>query len=91
MGQRLHRSAKTTHAIRAAIQRSKLSIGCIAAQYDLNLKTVAKGQKRNVVDASRIGPKQQCSSVLSAQGEAVAVASRRHTLLPSDDCLYRFK
>ena len=42
MGQILHGSATTTHAIRTAIQRSKASLKVLAAQYGLNHKTVAK-------------------------------------------------
>ena len=40
MGQVLHGSAKTTHAIRAAIQRSQASIKELSERYDLNPKTV---------------------------------------------------
>jgi hypothetical protein len=46
MGQILHGSAKTTHAVRAAIQRSKPSIQELAGRYDLNSKTVMKWRKR---------------------------------------------
>ena len=42
MGQVLHGSAKTTHAIRNAIQRSKATISELAERYDLNPKTVMK-------------------------------------------------
>lgn len=34
------------------------------------------------------GPRQPCSTVLSAEDEAAIVAFRKHTLLPLDDCLY---
>jgi len=40
MGQILHSSAKTTHAVRAAIQRSKASIQELASRYDLNSNSV---------------------------------------------------
>src|ERR1039458_10584746 len=36
MGQILHGSAKTTHVVRTAIQRSKASIKELAGRYDLN-------------------------------------------------------
>ena len=49
MGQILHGSATTTHAIRAAIQRSKAPLKELAAQHDLNQKTVAKWLKRTFV------------------------------------------
>src|SRR6516164_751639 len=45
MGQILHGSAKTTHAVRGAIQRSKASIQELASRYDLNPKTVMKWRK----------------------------------------------
>ena len=38
-----------------------------------------------------MGPKQPCSTVLSAEQEAVAVAFRKQTLLPLDDCLYTLR
>ena len=88
MGQVLHGSAKSTHAIRAAIQRSKATVAQLANQYDLNEKTVRKWRKRTSVQDLPMGPKQARSTVLSAEEEAVCVAFRRHTLLPLDDCLY---
>jgi hypothetical protein len=80
MGQILHGSAKTTHAVRAAIQRSKASIKELAERYDLNPKTVAKWRKRAFVHDAAMGPKAPHSSVLSAEEEALAVAFRKHTL-----------
>ena len=88
MGQVLHGSAKTTHAIRAAIQRSKASIQELASRYDLNPKTVMKWRKRAFLYDAPMGPKVPRSTVLSAEEEALAVAFRKHTLLPLDDCLY---
>jgi len=35
-----------------------------------------------------MGPKDPRSTVLSIEEEAIAVAFRKHTLLPLDDCLY---
>ena len=35
-----------------------------------------------------MGPKAPRSTVLSVEDEAIAVAFRKHTLLPFDDCLY---
>jgi transposase InsO family protein len=88
MGQVLHGSATTTHAIRTAIQRSKAPLKDLAVQYGLNKKTVAKWRKRSFVRDAPMGPKAPRSTVLSAEEEAVVVAFRRHTLLPLDDCLY---
>ena len=88
MGQVLHGSATTTHAIRTAIQRSKASLKDLAARYGLNQKTVAKWRKRAFVNDAPMGPKAPRSSVLSSEEEAIIVAFRKHTLLPLDDCLY---
>ncbi|ODT83866.1 MAG: transposase [Pelagibacterium sp. SCN 64-44] len=88
MGQVLHGSATTTHAIRAAIQRSAAPLKELAAQYGLNQKTVAKWRKRAFVQDAPMGPKVVRSTVLTTEEEAAVVAFRRHTLLPLDDCLY---
>ena len=88
MGQILHGSAKTTHAVRAAIQRSKATIAELSEQYDLNPKTVMKWRHRGTVDDRPMGPKDVRSTVLSVEEEALCVAFRKHTLLPLDDCLY---
>jgi transposase InsO family protein len=88
MGQLLHGCAATTHAVRAAIQRSQASIAELSRTYGLNPKTVAKWKKRDGVSDAAMGPKEPRSTVLSKEEEALAVAFRRHTLLPLDDCLY---
>ena len=88
MGQILHGSATTTHAIRAAIQRSKATAKELAERHGLNPKTVAKWKKRTFVHDAPMGPKDPRSTVLSIEEEAIAVAFRKHTLLPLDDCLY---
>lgn len=88
MGQVLHGSATTTHAIRAAIQRSKASAAELSRTYGINPKTVLKWRKRATVEDRKTGPKEPHSTVLSLAEEAIIVAFRRHTLLPLDDCLY---
>ena len=88
MGQVLHGSATTTHAVRAAIQRSTASIAALSRTYNINPKTVAKWKSRAGVRDAAMGPKQPRSTVLSKQEEVLAVAFRRYTLLPLDDCLY---
>jgi len=50
MGQILHGSAKTTHAVRAAIQRSTATIAALAEEYDLNPKTITKWRRRQSVE-----------------------------------------
>ena len=88
MGQILHGSAKTTHAVRAAIQRSKATIAELSQKYNLNPKTIMKWRSRETVNDQPMGPTNPCSTVLSTEQEALCVAFRKHTLLPLDDCLY---
>src|SRR3954452_1643377 len=88
MGQVLHGSARTTAAVRRAIQHSQESLRVLAKRHSLNPKTVAKWKKRGSVADRATGPKQPRSTVLSIEEEAIVVAFRRHTLLPLDDCLY---
>jgi transposase InsO family protein len=88
MGQLLHGSARTTAAVRRAIQHSQESIAKLAKRYDLNPKTVAKWKKRAFVQDAPMGPKQPSSTVLNREQEALIVAFRKYTLLPLDDCLY---
>lgn len=88
MGQVLHGCARTTEAVRRAIQHSQESLNALAAQYGINPKTVAKWRQRQHVQDSPMGPKQVQSSVLTPEEEAAIVAFRRYTLLPLDDCLY---
>jgi transposase-like protein len=88
MGQVLHGSARTTEAVRRAIQHSQESLRALAGRYGVNQKTVAKWKRRTSVADLPTGPQEPRSTVLSAEDEAVIVAFRRHTLLPLDDCLY---
>ena len=88
MGQVRHGCATTTHAMRAAIQRSQASIAALSRLYGINPKTVMKWRKRSSVEDRATGPKDPRSTVLTAAEEAIVVAFRRHTLLPLDDCLW---
>ncbi len=88
MGQVRHGSATTTHAVRAAIQRSQASLSQLSRELGINPKTVAKWRKRATVEDLKTGPKEPRSTVLTEADEAMVVAFRRHTLLPLDDCLY---
>src|SRR4051812_22894196 len=88
MGQVLRGSARTTAAVRCAIQHSQASLRVLAKRHGINPKTVAKWKKRPSVQDERTGPQQPRSTVLSIEEEAVIVAFRRHTLLRLDDCLY---
>jgi len=88
MGQILHGSARTTEAVRRAIQDSQASLRALAKRYGINPKTVAKWKRRSSVADVPTGPRAPHSTVLSVEEEAIIVAFRRHTLLPLDDCLY---
>jgi transposase InsO family protein len=87
MGQVLHGCARTTAAVRRAIQSSQESLIALAERYDINPKTVHKWRKRSSVVDAPMGPKPR-STTLSEEQEAIVVAFRKHTLLPLDDCLY---
>src|SRR5919199_2625692 len=88
MGQVLHGSARTTEAVRRAIQHSQESLRALAKRHGVNQKTVAKWKKRTAVADRPTGPTEPRSTVLFPEDEAIVVAFRRHTLLPLDDCLY---
>ncbi|HEY9422820.1 MAG TPA: IS481 family transposase [Thermoanaerobaculia bacterium] len=88
MGQVLHGSARTTEAVRRAIQHSQESLRVLAKRHGINQKTVRKWKGRSSVADLRTGPREPRSTTLSMEEEAVVVAFRRHTLLPLDDCLY---
>ena len=88
MGQVLHGCARTTAAVRRALQHSQESLMVLAQRHGINPKTVAKWRKRTHVTDARMGPKEVRSTVLTPEQEAAVVAFRRFTLLPLDDCLY---
>jgi transposase InsO family protein len=88
MGQVLHGSARTTEAIRRAIQHSQESLRALSKRYGINPKTVAKWKKRDAAADLPAGPRNPRSTVLAIEEEAIIVAFRKHTLLPLDDCLY---
>ena len=88
MGQVLHGSARTTEAVRRAIQLRQESVRALARRYGVSPTTVQKWRKRETTTDAPMGPKEPRSTVLTPEEEAVIVAFRRHTLLPLDDCLY---
>jgi transposase-like protein len=88
MGQVRHGCATTTHAVRAAIQRSQASLAQLSREFGIDPKTVSKWRKRATVEDLKTGPKEPRSTVPTEEEEAAIVAFRRHTLLPLDDCLY---
>ncbi len=88
MGQVLHGCAKTTHAVRAELQRSRASVAMLARLFGINPKTFLKWRKRAVVRDSPMRPKEARSAVLTPLKEAAIVAFRKQTLLPLDDVLF---
>src|ERR687889_2158550 len=88
MGQVLHGSARTTEAVRRAIQLRQESVRAAARRYGVRPATVQKWRQRQTTADARMGPKEARSTVLTPEEEAIVVAFRRHTLLPLDDCLY---
>lgn len=57
MGQILHGSARTTAAVRRAIQNGQESLITLARRHGINPKTVAKWMKRTSVNDQPTGPK----------------------------------
>ncbi|GHT95800.1 hypothetical protein FACS1894122_13630 [Alphaproteobacteria bacterium] len=88
MGQILHRSARTTEAVRLEIQQSTESIAKLAAKYNISPNTVMKWKHRESVEDLSCRHKEVRSTVLSKEEEAICVAFRKHSLLPLDDCLF---
>src|SRR6187549_1292910 len=81
VGQILHGSATTTHAIRAAIQRSTAALQALSERYGINPKTVAKWRRRTSLEDRPMGPKVPRSTVLSVDEETLVIEFRRRTLL----------
>ena len=79
MGQNRHVRATTTHAVRAALQRSQASLATLSKEFGINPKPVAKWRKRETVEDQKPGPKEPRSTSLTETEEAMAVAFRRHT------------
>jgi hypothetical protein len=86
MGEVLHGCARTTAAVRRALQHRQKSLNALAEQYGINPKTVAKRKKRSFANDAPMGPKEVWSTGLTEEEEAAIVAFRKYTLLPPDDC-----
>ena len=80
MGQVRHGSAATTHAIRAAIQRSKASLATLSRELGINPKTVAKWRKRQTLEDMKTGPKEPRSTVLTAIASTKAAQQPKRPL-----------
>ena len=75
MGQVRHGSATTTHAVRAAIQRSQASLAELSKELGINPKTVAKWRKRATVEDMKTGPTEPRSTVLTEAKERLDASS----------------
>ena len=78
MGQVLHGSARTTEAVRRAIQRSEESVRALARRHGISPTTVQKWRKRTHVADASMGPKAIHSTVLTIEEEAMVVAFVEH-------------
>ncbi len=94
MGQVLHGCARTTDAVRLAIQGSQESVTTLATRHGISPTMVQKWRHRSHIHDAAMRPEEVRSSALTIEAEtaeqmkAAVVAFRRHTLLPLDDCLY---
>ncbi|VVT32359.1 transposase (fragment) [Sphingomonas aurantiaca] len=86
MGQVRHGSATTTHAVRAAIPRSQVSLSTLSREFGINPKTVAKLRKRATVEDLKSGPKAPHSTTLTEAEEAAIVAHCCHSTIASTRC-----
>src|SRR3546814_18513842 len=82
MGQVLHGSDKTTHAVRAELQRSQASAAQLARRFGINEKTVRKWRCRETVADEPMGPTDRRSAVTTALAAAALVALRVQARLP---------
>ena len=76
MGQLLHGSARTTEAVRRAIQNSQESLRALSKRYGINQKTVAKWKKRTSVADHPTGPKEAHSTVLWKRSSSLSADTR---------------
>ena len=87
MGQVRHECATTTHAVRAAIQRSQASLATLSRELGINLKTVAKWRKRATVEDLKTGPKAPFNHLVRGRGGNGRGVPAAHAIA-LDDCLY---
>lgn len=91
MGQVRQGSARTTYAVRAAIQRSKALLATLSRDWDESQNGYEVPRKRQTVYDHKTGPNEPSSTVLTEAEEVAIVAFRRYTLLPLVNCLYAFQ
>ena len=78
MGQILHGSARTTAAVRRAIQHSQESLIALSKRHGINPKTVAKWKRRTSVTDHPTGPKDAHSTMLQRYGAAAQQVVASH-------------
>jgi transposase InsO family protein len=83
---RLHKNARTTPAVRQAIQASTLSERALAQKYGVSRTTVRKWKRRSSVEDASHRPHTLRTTLTPAQ-EAIVVYLRQSLLLPLDDLL----
>ena len=76
MGQVLHGSARTTEAVRRAIQLRQEGVRALAERYGVSPTTIQKWRKRETTTDAQMGPKEPRPTVLTPEEEAVIVAFR---------------
>ncbi len=86
MGQVLHGSARTTEAVRRAIQHSQESLRALAKRHGVNQKTIAKWRKRSSVCDQRTGPKEPRSTVASGPSNWIFETVIERALLALSSC-----
>ena len=86
MGQVLHGSATTTHAIRAAIQRSKASLQALSERYGINPKTVAKWRRRTSLEYLTDGDRVSRPTVPVGDEETPVTSSADARSYPLENC-----
>ena len=86
MGQVLHGSARTTEAVRRAIQLRQQSVRATSKRYGVS-PTIQEWRNRETTADAAIGPKTPRSTTLTPEKEAIVVVVRSHSLLLSDDFL----
>jgi hypothetical protein len=84
-----HPSARTNEATRRTIQQSPKSACALAAELDLDPKTIAKWRKRSSTSEMKKGPKAPRALHLDAASEEFVVYYRLITRLGLDDCMTR--
>ncbi|NET71366.1 MAG: hypothetical protein F6K62_10675 [Sphaerospermopsis sp. SIO1G2] len=82
---RLHRNARTTPAIRQAIQQSSLSVSALARQFNLTPNTVRKWKRRPKGEVQDMSSRpQRMHTILPAWKEEIVVEIRKDLMLPLD-------